>query len=310
MEANTLKKEIIALKKEKQVIVLAHYYQTAEIKEIADYIGDSLFLAQQAKKLKCDKIVMAGVYFMAEMVKILNPTAKVMIPDPLAGCSLADSICAEDLRKFRSKNPDFKIISYINCSAEVKAESDIICTSSNAVKIAKLFSPNEKILFVPDANLGQYVNNVAEMDMWLWNGTCIVHDAFSMEKLMKILSDFPGTPLIAHPEAPPYILRISSFIGSTSALLDYIKTAEESSFIIATEAGILDEMRRACPNKTFIPAPIRENNTCACSECAYMKLITLPKILNCLQNETHQVDVPDELIRKARIPLNLMLQHS
>lgn len=310
MPTDQLKEEILQLKKEKNFVILAHYYQSQEVKEVADFIGDSLFLAQTAKRLKTNNIIMAGVYFMAETVKILNPEAHVFLPDFNAGCSLADSVNADDLKKYKAKNPGCKIISYINCSAEVKAVSEIICTSSNAVKIANLYKDSDHVLFVPDGNLGKYVNSVTGLNMHLWNGSCIVHEAFSMEKLIKLIDTNPGAVIIAHPESPAYILRYASFIGSTTALIDFTKKSPDKIFIIATEAGIIDEMKNACPDKKFIPAPANENNTCACSECAYMKMTTLNKILKCIKENTGEITMEPELITQALLPLELMLKTS
>lgn len=310
MPTDQLKEEILQLKKEKDFVILAHYYQSQEVKDVADYIGDSLFLAQTAKNVKAANIIMAGVYFMAETVKILNPEAHVFLPDFNAGCSLADSVNADDLKKYRNENPGCRIISYINCSAEVKAVSDIICTSSNAVKIANLYKDDKHVLFVPDSNLGKYVNSVTGLNMHLWNGSCIVHEAFSMEKLMKLIDANPGAVIIAHPESPAYILRYASFIGSTTALIDFAKKSSGKIFIIATEAGIIDEMKSACPEKKFIPAPANEDNTCACSECAYMKMITLNKILKCMKENSGEISMNPDLISLALKPLDLMLKTS
>lgn len=300
--------EIEKLKKEKNAIILAHYYQEADIQDVADYIGDSLGLAQQAEKTKADLIVFAGVHFMAETAKILNPEKKVVLPDLKAGCSLADSAPGALFKAFREKHPDHIVISYINCSAEVKALSDIICTSSNAEKIVESIPPEQKIIFAPDRNLGAYLVKKTGRDMLLWDGACMVHEIFSLEKITKLKIRHPKAKLIAHPECEEPILRIADFIGSTTALLKYSQLDTSQEFIVATEAGILHQMQLASPGKTFIPAP--PNNSCACNDCPHMKLNTLEKLYLCMKYEEPEL-IMDEVLREAaRKPIQRMLEIS
>ncbi|WP_397445093.1 quinolinate synthase NadA [Polaribacter sp. R77954] len=302
--------EILKLKKEKNAVILAHYYQIDEIQEIADFVGDSLALAQQAAKTDADMIVFAGVHFMAETAKILNPTKKVLLPDLLAGCSLADSCPPEEFSVFKAKHPDHKVVTYINCSAEIKALSDIVCTSSNAKKIIDSFPENQPIIFAPDRNLGDYLNKETGREMLLWDGACMVHEAFSMEKLIDLYKEHPDAEIIAHPESEAHLLKVAKYIGSTSGLLNYVKNSEKNKFIVATEAGILFEMMQENPNKTIIPAPAKEDNTCACSECAYMKMNTMKKLYLCLKHELPNIEVESELAKKAIVPINRMLELS
>ena len=300
--------EINKLKKEKNAVILAHYYQDADIQDIADYIGDSLGLSQQAEKTKADIIVFAGVHFMVETAKILSPNKKVILPDLKAGCSLADSCKPSDFKLFKAKYPDHLVISYVNCSAEIKALTDIVCTSANAVQIVNSLAKDQKIIFAPDKNLGAYVNKITGRNMLLWNGVCMVHEVFSLEKINKIKVSIPNALLLAHPECEEAILNSADFIGSTTALLNYSKTSECTEFIVATESGILHQMILASPNKTFIPAPPIAN--CACNDCPHMKLNTLEKIYNCLKYELPEINLSDDLIAKAKKPIVEMLRLS
>ncbi|MDR3713459.1 MAG: quinolinate synthase NadA [Puia sp.] len=301
-------REIEALKQKKNAIVLAHYYQEADIQDVADYIGDSLGLAQEAEKTQADIIVFAGVHFMAETAKILNPGKKVLLPDLKAGCSLADSAPADLFRAFKEKHPDHVVISYINCSAEIKALSDIICTSSNAEKIVESLPPEQKIIFAPDKNLGAYLVRKTGRDMVLWNGACMVHEIFSLEKITKLKIRHPKAKLIAHPECEEPILRVADFIGSTTGLLKYTQRDSSREYIVATEAGILHQMQIACPDKTFIPAP--PDNHCACNDCPHMKLNTLEKLYLCMEYETPELVMDEALREAARKPILRMLDIS
>lgn len=303
-----LAEEILKMKKQKNAVILAHYYQMGEIQDIADFIGDSLQLAQQAQKTNADIILFSGVHFMAETAKILNPSKKVIVPDLNAGCSLADSCPAENFAEFKKKYPDAVVISYINCTAEVKALSDIICTSSNAVKIVESIPQDKQIIFAPDKNLGKYIMKKTGRKMILWNGVCEVHEKFSLQKILQLKTQEPDALLIAHPECEEDVLNYADFIGSTSALLNYVKSSSAKKFIVATETGILHQMQKYCPDKTFIPAP--PNNTCACNECPYMKLNTLEKIYEALKNEQPEIVMSEELIEKAKKPLLKMLELS
>lgn len=298
------------LKKEKNAVILAHYYQEEAIQDIADFVGDSLQLAQEAAKTNADIIVFAGVHFMAETAKILNPNKKVLLPDLNAGCSLADSCPPEDFRKFKEKYPDYKVVTYINCSAEIKTLSDVVCTSSNAIKIINSFPKDEKIIFAPDKNLGAYLNKETGRDMLLWDGSCMVHEALSIEKLLNLAAEHPDAEIIAHPESPAHILKTASYIGSTAGLLNYAKQSIKDKFIVATEAGILHEMIKQVPHKTLIPAPAEEDNTCACSECFYMRMNTMKKLYLCLQHELPAIEVEESLAQKALIPIERMLNLS
>jgi quinolinate synthase len=300
--------EIEKLKKEKNAIILAHYYQESDIQDVADYIGDSLGLAQQAEKTKADLIVFAGVHFMAETAKILNPGKKVVLPDLKAGCSLADSAPGYLFKAFREKHPDHIVISYINCSAEVKALSDIICTSSNAEKIVESIPREQKIIFAPDRNLGAYLIKKTGRDMLLWDGACMVHEIFSLEKITKLKIRHPNAKLIAHPECEEPVLRLADFIGSTTALLKYSQTSTCSEFIVATEAGILHQMQLSSPEKTFIPAP--PDNNCACNDCPHMKLNTLEKLYLCMKYEQPELLMDEELMVAAKKPIQRMLEIS
>ena len=300
--------EIERLKKEKNAIVLAHYYQDADIQDVADYIGDSLGLAQQAEKTTADLIVFAGVHFMAETAKILNPNKKVVLPDLKAGCSLADSAPGYLFKAFREKHPDHLVISYINCSAEVKALSDIICTSSNAEKIVESIPKDQPIIFAPDRNLGAYLVKKTGRDMLLWDGACMVHEIFSLEKITRLKIRYPEAKLIAHPECEEPVLRLADYIGSTTALLNYTKRDTSHEYIVATEAGILHQMQLSSPEKSFIPAP--PTNNCACNDCPHMKLNTLEKLYLCMQYEQPELLMDPELMYAARKPIDRMLEIS
>jgi quinolinate synthase len=300
--------EIHKLKKEKNAVLLAHYYQDADIQDVADFIGDSLGLAQEAARTKADIIVFAGVHFMAETAKILNPDKKVLLPDLKAGCSLADSAPAKLFRAFREENPDHLVISYINCTAEVKALSDIICTSSNAEKIIESLPKEQKIIFAPDKNLGAYLEKKTGRDLLLWNGACIVHEIFSVKKIIELKTRHTQAKFIAHPECEEPVLQMADFIGSTTALLKYTQTSPAKEFIVGTESGILHQMILSSPDKIFIPAP--PENNCACNDCPYMKLNTLEKLYICMKYEMPEILMSDELLEKARKPINRMLEIS
>ncbi|WP_153798329.1 quinolinate synthase NadA [Foetidibacter luteolus] len=300
--------EIERLKKEKNAVLLAHYYQEPDIQDVADYIGDSLGLAQQAAKTQADIIVFAGVHFMAETAKILNPNKKVLLPDLKAGCSLADSAPAPLFKQFKAKYPDHIVISYINCSAEIKALSDIICTSSNAEKIIESVPPEQPIIFAPDKNLGAYLSKKTGRDMVLWNGACMVHEIFSLEKITKLKIRHPQAKFIAHPECEDAVLQIADYIGSTTQLLKYAVNNEAQEFIVATETGILHQMQKDAPHKTFIPAP--PNNSCACNDCPHMKLNTLEKLYLCMEYETPEITMPEELRLAALKPMQRMMEIS
>ncbi|MCB9223150.1 MAG: quinolinate synthase NadA [Crocinitomicaceae bacterium] len=307
---NNLAEKISQLKKEKNAVILAHYYQETEIQDVADYVGDSLGLSQKAAEINADIIVFAGVHFMAETAKILNPDKKVLLPDLEAGCSLADSCSPEAFKEFIDRYPDHLVITYINCSAEVKAMSDIVCTSSNALKIVNSIPENRPIIFAPDQNLGRYIISQTGRNMMLWTGECVVHTAFSIEKLIDVHKEHPDAKIIAHPESEEHILKVASFIGSTAALINHVKSNVHDKFIVATEAGILHKMQQEVPDKKLIPAPAKEDNTCACSECGYMKVNTLQKLHDCLINESPEIILSEELIEKALIPIKRMLDIS
>ena len=300
--------EIKKLKHEKNAVILAHYYQDADIQDIADFIGDSLGLAQQAQKTNADIILFAGVHFMAETAKILNPGKKVLIPDMNAGCSLADSCPPEKFAAFKKQHPDHIVISYINCSAEIKALSDIICTSSNAVQIVNSLPKEQQIIFAPDKNLGAYINKITGRKMVLWDGACMVHEIFSLEKIVKLKIQHPKAQLISHPDCEAVILEKSDFIGSTTALLNYSKKSDCKEFIVATETGILHQMIKLSPEKTFIPAP--PNNACACNDCPHMKLNTLEKIYLTLKYEQPELNLSTSLLESAKKPILRMLELS
>jgi quinolinate synthase len=300
--------EISRLKKEKNAVLLAHYYQEPDIQDVADYIGDSLGLARQAEKTKADIIVFAGVHFMAETAKILNPSKKVVIPDLKAGCSLSDSCPPPLFKKFREEHPDHVVISYINCSAGIKALSDVICTSSNAVAIVNSFKKDQPIIFAPDKNLGAYINKVTGRNMLLWNGACMVHEIFSLEKIIKLKLRHPESKLIAHPECEDVVLQHADFIGSTTQLLKYTENDPSQSFIVATETGILHQMIKNSPGKSFIPAP--PDNACACNDCPHMKLNTLEKLYLCMEYEQPEIIMDEALRLAAKKPIDKMLEIS
>lgn len=306
----SLKERILELKKEKNAVILAHYYQESDIQDVADYVGDSLGLSQEAMKVDADIILFAGVHFMAETAKILNPSKKVILPDLKAGCSLAESCPADLFQKFTEAHPDHIVISYINCSAEVKALTDIVVTSSNAVKIVESIPKDKPIIFAPDKNLGKYVMEQTGRDMLLWDGSCVVHEAFSLDKLIALYKENPDAKIIAHPESETHILDTAAYIGSTAGMINFVKTDPSQKFIVATEAGILHKMKQVVPEKILIPAPAMEDNTCACSECGYMKMNTLQKVYDCLLNETPEIHVPEAIMKKALVPIERMLELS
>ena len=299
--------KIKGLKKKKNAVILAHYYQNKDIQELADYLGDSLYLAKIAAEVEADIIVFAGVHFMAETAKIINPTKKVVLPDLKAGCSLADSCPPADFKKFKEQYPEALVVTYINCSADIKALSDIVCTSSNAVQIIESIPKDKQIIFAPDKNLGRYLIKETGRDMILWEGSCIVHEAFSFEKIVTLFKEHPQAKFIAHPESESQVLDVAHYIGSTSGLLKFVQEDDATEFIVATEAGILHEMQKRAPHKTFIPAPV-EDDTCACSECAFMKLNTLEKLYLCLEHELPEILLEENLMSQARLPIERMLE--
>ncbi|TBW28662.1 quinolinate synthase NadA [Gramella sp. KN1008] len=309
-EVRELQEEVSLLKKEKNAVILAHYYQEPAIKQVADFIGDSLELAKKAAGTDAGMIVFAGVHFMAETAKIINPKKKVLLPDPQAGCSLADGCEPKRFKRFIDQHPDHVVVTYINCSAEIKTMSDLVCTSSNAERIIHSIPRDKKIIFAPDKNLGDYLIKKTGREMLLWDGSCMVHEAFSIDKLLNLHKEYPSARIIAHPESESHILRAASYVGSTSGLINHIAETDWNTFIVATEAGILYDMQKHFPDKTIIPAPAKENNSCACSECAYMKMNTLEKLYNCLKNETPEVELEMEIIEKAALPIKRMLELS
>jgi len=302
-----LKEKILELKKRKNAVILAHYYQEEAIQEIADFVGDSLELSRKASQVDADIIVFAGVYFMAETAKIVNPNKKVIVPDVKAGCSLADGCPPDEFKTFLEKYPNHTVVTYINCTAEVKTLTDIVCTSSNAKKVIASIPEDQPIVFAPDKNLGKYLIAETGRDMVLWEGSCIVHEAFSLEKLIDLYKKHPTATIIAHPESETHILKVAHYIGSTSGMLNHVKNSPNDTFIVATEAGILHQMQLDNPSKTLIPAPSKEDNTCACSECAFMKVNTLEKLYKCLQDESPEVHLDNEIIEKALLPIQRML---
>lgn len=303
-----LEEEILRLKKELNAVFLAHYYQDSEIQDIADFVGDSLELSRKATETTADVIVFAGVHFMAETAKILNPKKLVLLPDLNAGCSLAEGCPAPQFKQFIDQHPGSVVISYINCSAEVKALSDIICTSSNAEKIVRQIPENQPIIFAPDRNLGRYVQKRTSRPMAIWQGACIVHETFSEKKIYHLKSVYPLAKLIAHPECEEVILDQAEYIGSTSALLKYVQQSNDTEFIVATETGIIHQMQKACPDKLFLPAPPEES--CACNQCPYMKLNTMEKIYLCMKNRAPEITVPEDIRVRALKPLQRMLEMS
>lgn len=298
--------EILRLKQEKNAVILGHYYIESELQDISDFVGDSLALAQEAARTTADIIVFVGVHFMAETAKIINPSKKVLLPDLKAGCSLAESAPIDDFRAFKANYPNHKVISYINCTADLKTETDIVCTSSNAVDIVNSFPADAKLIFGPDKNLGNYINSLTGRKMILWNGACMVHEQYSVEKIVDLLEEHKGAELIAHPECEKPVLIIADFIGSTSALLKYVQSGKAKKYIVATESGILHQMKKTCPDKIFIPAPSNDS-TCACNDCSYMKLNSMRKLYLCLKNELPEVILSKEIIEKARRPIERML---
>jgi quinolinate synthase len=300
--------KIKRLKEEKGAVILAHYYQTSDIQDIADYVGDSLGLAQQAAQTDASMIVFAGVHFMAETAKILNPGKKVVLPDMEAGCSLADSCKPDDFATFLEKYPDHRVISYINCSAAIKTMSDVICTSGNAVEVVESYAMDEKIIFAPDKNLGAYINSVTGREMVLWDGTCEVHDILSTERIIRMCSEHPDAKLIAHPECKGAVLELASFVGSTTALIRFTREDNSKKYIVATESGILHQMKKNSPDKEFLIVPSDE--TCSCNDCPYMKLNTLPKLLRCLELEEPEIILDPDVIERAKGPILRMLEIS
>ena len=308
-EGIDIKAEIRNMCKEKNAVIMAHYYTEGEIQDIADFIGDSLALAQKAAKTDADIIVMCGVHFMGETNKILCPNKVVLVPDLNATCSLAESCPAKEFEAFVKAHPDHTVVSYVNTTAATKALTDVVVTSSNAKQIVESFPKDEKIIFGPDKNLGNYINSITGRDMLLWNGACHVHEKFSLEKILELKKEHPNAKVLVHPECKGAVVKVADKVGSTAALLKFSINDEATEFIVATESGILHEMQKACPDKTFIPAP-PEDSTCACNECNYMKLITMNKLYNCLKYEWPQVEVPSDVAEKAVKPINKMLEIS
>jgi len=308
-ESIDLKKEIDKLRKEKNAVILAHYYQTGDIQDIADFVGDSLALAQWAAKTKADIIVLCGVHFMGETAKILCPDKKVLVPDLEAGCSLADSCPADKFEFFVKQHPGYTVISYVNTTAAVKAVTDIVVTSTNAKQIVESFPENENIIFGPDRNLGNYINSITGRNMLLWDGACHVHEQFSLEKILELKAKYPEAEIITHPECKQPIIQVSDFVGSTAALLKHTIKSDNKQFIVATESGVIHEMQKQSPNKEFIPAPPNDS-TCACNECNFMRLNTMEKLYNCLKYENPEVTVDDSIQKKAIKPIIRMLEVS
>lgn len=310
MSVEKLREEILKLKEERGAVIMAHYYQRPEIQDIADYIGDSLALARKAATLKdAPVIVLCGVYFMAETAKILCPDKTVLIPDAEAGCSLADSCDAMEFEAFMKEHPGHTVVSYVNTSVGVKALSDVLVTSSNAKKIVETFPKDEKLIFGPDRNLGNYINSETGRSMLLWNGACHVHEQFSLEKILNLKKEHPGAMILAHPECKRSLLTVADKVGSTAALINFAKDSDAKEFIVATESGIIHQLRKDCPEKTFIAAP-PEDAGCACNECSYMKMVTLEKLRDCLRDMKPEVIVDPELVARARKPIDRMLELS
>ena len=313
MEKNELIEGIKALRKQKNAVILAHYYTIGDIQDLADYVGDSLGLAQQAAKSDADIIVMCGVHFMGETCKILCPEKKVLVPDLAAGCSLADSCPAEEFGEFVKAHPDYTVLSYVNTTAAVKYYTDIVVTSGNALKIVNSLPKDEKIIFAPDRNLGSYINAVTGRDMLLWDGACHVHEQFSVDAILKLKSEHPNAKVLVHPECKRPVVLLADKVGSTAVLLKYSVESDEQEFIVATESGILHEMQKQAPEKTFIPVPpeVSEGSVgCSCNECAYMRLNTLQKLYDCLLNETPEIHVDENIIERAKLPIDRMLELS
>lgn len=304
-----LKVAIDKLRKEKNAVILAHYYQEGEIQDIADYVGDSLALAQWAAKTTADIIVLCGVHFMGETAKVLCPDKKVLVPDLNAGCSLADSCPADQFAQFVKEHPGYTVISYVNTTAAVKAVTDVVVTSTNAKQIVESFPKDEKIIFGPDRNLGNYINSITNRSMLLWDGACHVHEQFSVEKIAELKAQYPDALVLAHPECKSTVLKLADYVGSTAALLKFATKSEVKEFIVATESGILHEMRKQAPDKTFIPAPPNDS-TCACNECSFMRLNTLEKLYNCLKYEFPEIEVDPDIAKEAVKPIKRMLDIS
>lgn len=309
-EVLNLVEEIDKLRKEKNAVILAHYYQEAAIQDLADYVGDSLGLSQMAAETDADVIVFAGVHFMAETAKIINPSKKVLLPDLKAGCSLADSCPPSLFDAFVKANPNHVVVTYINCSAEIKALSDLVCTSSNALKIIESIPKDQPIIFAPDKNLGKYIMSQTGREMLLWDGACTVHEAFSIDKLLELYKEHPRSKIIAHPESEEHILKTANYIGSTAGMINFVRDDACNEFIVATEAGILHEMQKIVPNKKLIPAPAKDDNTCACSECGYMKMNTLEKLYLCMKYELPEIQVDENTRERALLPIQRMLDIS
>ena len=308
-EGTDLKSEIRRLCKEKNAVIMGHYYTRSEIQDVADFVGDSLALAQQAAKTTADIIVMCGVHFMAETNKILCPDKLVLLPDLNAGCSLADSCPADELAKFKAEHPGYKVLAYVNTSAAVKAHTDIVVTSSNAKEVVESLPADEKIIFAPDKNLGGYLNSVTGRSMLLWNGGCHVHEQFSVEKIADLKAQYPQAKVFAHPECKSAVLALADYVGSTAAILSYAQKEDCDTYIVVTESGILHEMQKRCPQKRFIPVPPMTGE-CACNECAYMRMNTLEKLYNCLKYEWPCVELDEQLRQRAKLPIDRMLEIS
>ncbi len=304
-----LVKEINRMRREKNAVILSHYYVEGDLQDIADHVGDSLGLAQAAAGTDADIIVFVGVHFMAETAKILNPSKKVILPDLKASCSLAEAAPAEEFAKFRAQYPDHKVITYINATAALKTMSDVICTSANAKIIVESFPENEKLIFAPDKNLGNYINNITGRNMVLWDGACMVHEQFSLEKIIDLMEKHPDAEFIAHPECEKPVLMIAKHVGSTTSLLNYIKLSKAKKFIVATESGIFHQMAKACPEKIFIPAP-PVDSTCGCNDCFFMKLNSMKKLYLCMKYEQPEIILPEDIIKRARLPIDRMLEIS
>ncbi len=304
-----LVEEINRLKKEKNAVILSHFYVESELQDIADYVGDSLGLAQAAAHTDADIIVFVGVHFMAETAKIINPSKKVILPDLKAGCSLAESAPADAFAEFKAQYPGHKVITYVNATADLKTMSDIVCTSANAKKIIDSFPEDEKLIFGPDKNLGNYLNSITGRNMVLWDGACMVHEKYSVEKIIDLMDQYPEAEFIAHPECEKPVLLLAKHIGSTTSLLNYTKSSPAKKFIVATESGIIHQMKKANPGKIFIPAPAVDS-TCGCNDCTYMKLNSLQKLYICLKHEQPEVSLPMDVIEKARVPIERMLEIS
>jgi quinolinate synthase len=301
--------EINRLKKEKNAVILSHFYVEGELQDIADYVGDSLGLAQAAANTDAEMIVFVGVHFMAETAKIINPNKKVILPDLKASCSLAESAPADKFAEFKAQYPDHKVVTYINATAALKTMSDIVCTSANAKQIVESFPKDQKLIFAPDKNLGNYINSITGREMVLWDGACMVHEQYSVEKIIELMDQHPDAEFIAHPECEKPVLLLAQHIGSTTSLLKYVQKNDNKKFIVATESGILHQMTKACPDKIFIPAP-SVDSTCGCNDCSYMKLNSLQKLYICLKYEQPEVTLPQDVIEKARIPIQRMLDIS